>query len=102
MFFKNIITQIQNHFFYFLIFAVFVLFFGITVWGENGILRLVAVNRIKSKVAFENAALLKQNLLFVQEVDKLKEAKFLEQRARTDLGFVKTSEKVFMLNEEDR
>lgn len=97
--FKNIVERIQNRIFYFIIFVVFVLFVGFTVWGENGILRLLEVNRIKSKVVFENTELLKQNLLFVQEVTRLKEVQFMEQRARTDLGFIKNNEKVFVLDE---
>jgi cell division protein FtsB len=72
-------------------------FFITTLWGENGVFKLVKLKQIRTKTANENDEILRQNLLYVQEIEKLKEARFVEQKARTDLGFVKESETVFVV-----
>ena len=99
MFLRKIIDGIQDQLFYLFAFSIFFIFIFLTVWGENGILRLVELKRIKENVVSDNGALLRQNLAFVQEIEKLKDSRFVEQRARTDLGMVRASETVFIVKE---
>lgn len=94
---KKFLLKIQNQFFYTFGMLIFVLFFITTLWGESGIFKLVELKRIRSKIASENDEILRQNLLHAQEIERLKESRFVEQKARTDLGFVKESETVFIV-----
>lgn len=94
---KKLLLKIQNQFFYTFGMFIFVSFFITTLWGDSGLFKLVELKRIRTKVASENDEILRQNLLYVQEIERLKEAHFVEQKARTDLGFVKESETVFII-----
>lgn len=96
---QTLLFRLQNHVFSLAVAVIFFFFFFVTVWGENGILKLVELKHIREKVSYENESILKQNLVYLQEIESLKKTPFVEQRARSDLGFVRTNEKVFILTE---
>lgn len=97
--FRKNFVQLQNRFFSVFAFAVFVMFFFMTVWGENGVVRLIELKRIGERIEAENAEILKQNLLMVQEIDKLKDVNYVGQQARSRLGMVRPDETVFVVPE---
>lgn len=98
---KKLLIKVQNQFFYTFGMLIFVLFFIMTLWGDNGILKLVELKRIRAGIAGENDEILRQNLLYAQEIERLKESGYVEQKARTDLGFVKENETVFVIPRRD-
>lgn len=99
MFFRKTAVKIQHQLFPAFALAIFVAFFFLTVWGENGVLRLVELRRIKAGIESENTDILRENLLFVQQIDKLKDAPYVEQKARSSLGLVRDNETVFVISE---
>jgi cell division protein FtsB len=96
---KRLFLKIQDQFFYAFAMLIFFLFFVVTVWGENGLLRLIELKRMTKNVASGNEAILRDNLLHVLEIGKLKNTSYVEERARTDLGLIRDSETVFVVPE---
>lgn len=77
---------------------VFFLFIGF--FGEDGVLKLRQYYLIRDQIIADNHNLLQQNLLYLQEIQKLGDAKYIEQLARRELGYVKADEIVFVVPEE--
>lgn len=94
--------KMQNLIFLLLAVGVFLTFFYLTLWGENGLLRLVRLYRVKAKMIEANNSLLLQNLEYLQKIRHLKEVKYIEQTARTDLGFVRPNEVVYVFDAENQ
>lgn len=99
---KNLFNKIHNQFFYLLGVGIFFFFVILSIWGENGLLRLVEMNNIKKQAVSLNQKILQENLLLKQEIERLHDAKYLEQRVRSDLGLIKPNEKVFIIPEEPK
>lgn len=99
MFFRKTVAQFQTQLFPAFALAIFIAFFFLTVWGENGVLRLVELRRIKAGIESGNTDVLRENLLFVQQIEKLKDAPYVEQKARSNLGMVRDNETVFVISE---
>jgi len=95
--FRRSIIRLQNSVFLLLGIVVFVVFLVMTVWGKDGMLDLIELNKRKDQIVNTNYRLLKENLLYLEEIQKLKQAKFVEQKARSDLGLVRPDEIVFVV-----
>jgi len=89
--------QFQNSIFYGLACLVFIVFFFVTIWGKDGLIDLMALKKQRAKIAQSNYYLLKENLLYLEEIDKLKQARFVEQNARSDMGMVRSNEIVYVV-----
>lgn len=87
----------QNTWFSVTVFFIFVVFFMMTLWGENGLFKLVELNRLKTEILHEKQRVLEENLSFSQEIEKLKKLKSIEQKARSDMGYVRENETVFIV-----
>lgn len=70
-----------------------------TLWGENGLFRLIELNRLKTEILHEKQRILGENLSFSQEVETLKTLKYIEQRARSDMGYIHENETVFVVSD---
>ena len=78
---------------------VFVAFFGMTVWGDEGLLHLMHLNRARSDILSKNHLILRENLSYLEEIRSFKSAKYQEQKARSELGLIRESETVFVVPE---
>ena len=91
----------ENKIFYWIGIAIFVGFIFVTLWGENGILKLIQLNQTKSALKTENNRLLHQNFEFVQEIKRQKDLFYIEQKARSHLGMVRDNERVYIVKPEN-
>ncbi|MCP5464123.1 MAG: septum formation initiator family protein [Deltaproteobacteria bacterium] len=89
--------KLQNNIFLTAAVVVFVLFFFVTVWGDGGLVELYGLKQQRDKIVASNRQLLQENLLRLQEIQKLKESRFVEQKARSDLGMIRKDEIVFVI-----
>ena len=70
-----------------------------TLWGENGLFRLVELNRLKTEILHEKQRVLEENLVHFQEIQRLKKLKYIEQQARSDMGYLLENETLFVIPE---
>jgi len=89
----------QNTWFSLAVFFIFVIFFIMTLWGENGLFRLVELNRLKTEILHEKQRVLEENLVHFQEIQRLKKLKYIEQQARSDMGYLLENETLFVIPE---
>lgn len=78
---------------------VFVAFFGMTVWGDEGLLHLMQLNRARSEILSENQRILRENLFYLEEIRSFKSERYQEQKARSELGLIRENEIVFVVPE---
>lgn len=78
---------------------VFVAFLGMTVWGDEGLLHLIRLNRMRSEILSENQRLLKENLFYLEDIRSAKSVRYQEQKARSELGMIRQNETVFVVPE---
>lgn len=79
-----------------------IFFAYLSLWADNGLLRMLELGRVKNKILTQNHDILEQNLSYVQEIKKLKELPYIEQKARNELGFVRPNEVVYIMNSTPR
>lgn len=94
---KTKLDDLQNILFYALGVVVFCMFVFLTVWGDDGLMKLVDLKTQKKNFSQQNVEILQQNLMRVEEIEKLKSARYLKQIARSELGLVKPDEVVFII-----
>lgn len=94
---KSFVFRLKDSFFSILSVVVFVLFILFTVWGKDGLIDLVALRQQKESIRVANFKILRENLKYSEEVSKLKYRPYVEQKARSDLGFVRENETVFVV-----
>ncbi|MBF0104981.1 MAG: septum formation initiator family protein [Deltaproteobacteria bacterium] len=95
---KRVITnRLQNYLFYLLHFMALVVFIYVTVWGKDGLTELVQLKKKKNDIVAKNNQLLKENLLFTEEIEELKNARYVEQKARSNLGMIRENELVYIV-----
>ncbi len=93
----KIITKKDTNFIFGLVALVLVMVFSVlTVTGEDGILRLMELKRMESKLQSENRALLERNLAYRQEIKSLYQMPSIEARARESLGWVHPDEIIYV------
>ena len=90
-------NQLLNATFSLIGLVVFLSFFIVTVWGNDGLMRLVELKNMRDVFAVSNLNLLHENLFFKQSINRLHQAKYLEQKSRSDLGLVRPNEHVFII-----
>lgn len=95
----QIYRRSPNAFFYILGLAVFSLFVLMTVWGEDGIVHLVHLQQQRNHIAAGNNQILMENFHLYQQIQGLKQIDVIEQNARTDLGYVRPNETVYLVDE---
>jgi len=67
------------------------------MWGKGGLLELMELKEKRNNIRQTNQTHLKENLFYIEEINKLKTSRYIEQRARTDLGLVRANEIVFFI-----
>ena len=95
----KVFRKLQNRLFVSLAFVVFLAFVYLTLWGENGLIRLVKLYHLKDRAIANNNAILRQSLSYLEEIRRLKQPHFIEQTTRNELGFVRPNEMVFVVDE---
>jgi cell division protein FtsB len=95
--FLQIYRNSPNAFFYILGLAVFGLFVLMTVWGDDGIVHLVRLQQQRARIATENNHILMENFQLLNEIQGLKDARAMEQSARSELGLIRPNETVFVI-----
>ncbi|EKD42560.1 MAG: hypothetical protein ACD_73C00105G0002 [uncultured bacterium] len=76
---------------------VIILVFAIlTITGDDGILRLMKLQKVKADMEKENRTLLEQNLAYRQDIKSLYQIPSIEARARESLGWVYPDEVIYV------
>ena len=83
--------------FFFLALAIFIAFAIFTINGNDGILRLMKLKKIKAKLVEENNQVMAENLSFRQSIKSLSDAATIERTAHESLGFVHDNETIFII-----
>lgn len=94
---KTKFDDLQNIFFYAMGVVVFCAFVFLTVWGDDGLMKLVTLRAQKQKLSQRNVELLQENLLYLEEIEKLQQPRYVEQIVRNELGLVKNGETVYII-----
>jgi len=71
----------------------------LTVFGEEGLLKLKNLYALKSKIRAENQEIFVLNQKLEEEIRLLKEPVFAERLIREKLGYVKEREFILLLND---
>lgn len=87
-----------NALFYVIGIATFGFFVIMTVWGNDGLAHLVNLQRQKNQIAAQNANLALESVELLNQIKALSSPKALEQAARTELGLVRTTETVYVVD----
>ena len=77
------------------------LFSALTVFGNEGLLKLKELVELRDKVRKENSELAQKNQSLNQELSLLKEPAYQQQMIREKLGYVKKGEYVLLLNDQE-
>lgn len=85
----------------FIVLGLVVCFIFLIVFGSEGLLKLKDLYRLKDQVQKENQELFKNNQKLKSENTLLKEPTYTEQLIREKLGYVKSNEKILILNENE-
>jgi cell division protein FtsB len=85
----------------FFLLALFVMgFFSlVTTLGDEGLLKLRNLYKLRDRVRHENQELFETNRKLIREATLLKEPSFTEQLIRKKLGYIKPREYVLILGE---
>lgn len=87
-----------NSIFYFIALIIFVAFVGFTISGEDGLIRLYQLNKIKQGLLQENKTLLVENLGYRQELKSLHHQSALANQAHESLGLAYPDEVVWLVS----
>jgi len=79
--------------------AILIFFFLITIFGEEGLLKLKHLYTLKRKIEAENIKLLEENLKLKDQLALLKTPQYNERMIREQLGYIKKNEWVLILDE---
>lgn len=90
-------NQLLNAGFYILGVVLFVGFFIVTVWGEDGLLRLMELRAMRDKMVKSNQHLLQSNFQAMEKILKLRQMGYVEQTARTEMGLIRSDEIVYVV-----
>lgn len=90
-------NRFLNNVFYVSGIVLFVVFFVFTVWGKEGLVRLMELKKTRAEMILSNHELIKSNFLLLEEIEKLKQADYMEQKARSEMGMVRENEVVFIV-----
>ena len=96
---KRIANKFQNRIFFVVGFFIFIGFLAVTFWGDHGIVELLHMKRLQNKIQTQNLNILKENLLYLQEIERMQYPQFIEQTARSELGFVRPKEIVYIVSD---
>lgn len=94
---KNFFLKGQNFFLTVAAIAVFIAFFVMTVWGQGGLFDLYSLHTQRQALIENNRNLRFTNLTRLNEIERLKSLKYLEQTAREDLGMIRQNETVYVV-----
>ena len=86
-----------NALFYVIGMATFGFFVIMTVWGDDGLAHLVNLQRQKNQIAAQNANLALESVERLKQIQSLSSPQALEQVARTELGLIRASETVYVV-----
>jgi cell division protein FtsB len=86
-----------NALFYVIGLATFGFFVIMLVWGDDGLAHLVDLQRQKNQIAVQNAKLALESVELLNQIQVLASPQALEQAARTELGLVRSSETVYVI-----
>lgn len=92
-------SRLQNRILYGLAAMSLVIGLSTTVWGQDGLLRLMELHRNRVGIGAENHRLLMENLELIQKVKSLGKTGAIEQAARNELGYTRPDEVVFVISE---
>ena len=73
-----------------------IVFAILTITGDDGILRLMKLQKVKADMEKENRTLLEQNLAYRQDIKSLYQIPSIEARARESLGWVYPDEVIYV------
>lgn len=92
-------VKLQKAFFWIVSFVCFFSFLAYTFFGKDGIVNLMDVLKEKEMVSAQNEVLIRKNMVLVEEIQKLKQDKFIEQTIRSHVGYIRPNEIVFLIDE---
>jgi cell division protein FtsB len=75
--------------------VILVCFAVVGITGENGVLKMIELTRMKNNLSSQNRALLEENISLYQEIKGLHEPSHVERRAR-ELGLARPGEIIFV------
>lgn len=87
--------------FFLLACVIFFAFLVFTIGGEDGLLKLLQLNKVKSELALKNREILLENLSLRQTQKSLTHPKVIEHLARESLGFVYPDEVVYVTRKDE-
>ncbi len=77
-----------------------ILFFGfLTLFGDEGLLKLKRLYALRTQIRHENQDLFKANQKLLQEAQLLKQNVVAERMIREKLGYVKPNEYILLLDD---
>lgn len=84
----------------FLLLGIFVILFfaGITIFGEEGLVKLRKLYSLREQVQKENQELYLQNQKLAREINLLKDPAHSERLIREKLGYLKSNEYILILD----
>jgi cell division protein FtsB len=86
--------------FFLLLALVVVGFFGLlTVFGDEGLLKLKSFYSLRDRIRRENQEIFNSNQKLIEQINLLKEPLYAERLIREKLGYVKAREYILILNE---
>ncbi len=68
--------------------------FSLTLFGDQGLIRLYRLKKMARQIDRENSALLRQNNELVGEIARLKEPDYLEHLIRQEKGYIREGEQL--------
>ncbi len=77
-------------------FTIVMMFFAFSIWGDDGLLRLLELKNLRDQIAEENKGMLLNNLANTQEILNLKKTTTIEQVARSELGMIRQDEVILV------
>lgn len=94
------ITFPTNQIFLLSSFIIVLMFLAFSVWGDDGLLRLLELKNLRDQIAEENKVVLLDNLANTQEILGLKKTATIEQVARSNLGMIRQDEVILVFPED--
>ena len=91
------IEIILKHLFLVLAIVAFSAFLVFMLWGDSGLKKLWNLKEKKEALAQENQSLVKENWMMLEEIKRLNDPKFLEQKASSEMGMVRKNETVYVI-----
>ena len=93
---KNILPRLDS---VFLLSAVVVgiFFLAFLVWGDDGLLRLWALQDLRRDVRETNKSILLENLHYAEAIESLKMSSTVENLARGELGLIRQDEVILVV-----